>query len=71
MGTVFPDKTEIDIIREIITRPFVPQKGGGSRFKWILGRWRKVYKVGSKFYIKHKGELLTLAKAKSLEKKPA
>lgn len=57
---VFPN--ELHIIQEIITRPFLMKSNlkGGSKYKWLFGRWRKVYDKNSILYIKYKKQILPI-----------
>jgi hypothetical protein len=46
-----------------------PQNTGGSKKKLILGRWRKVTKVGRKSMITYKGKMISITEARALERK--
>ena len=67
LSSTFPN--EIQVIKDIIMLPFT--KLGGSHLHYILGRKRKITKVGRKSMITYKCKLISLTEARAIEKKLA
>lgn len=65
MQQVFPN--EVNVIKEILTKPFVTTGGGNCIF--ILRRKRKVTKDGRKSMITYRGKQISLTEARSIERK--
>jgi hypothetical protein len=70
LSSVFPN--EMAVIKAIITAPSYNNTSGGAgkkqTRKFVIGRLRKITKVGRKSFVTYKGDRISLTEARSLEK---